>query len=258
MHYLATGIVLFLASILHSAAGFAFALFAIPVLLFLGWAPYQAIALTAVCVVIHGCISVHRSRERPRWSEIAGLAAIAVATQPLGGWLLGRIVHLERAQVAQIFGCILLAVLAVKAWLKPQPQERLHPAWGVVTMFFSGIISGLSGMGGPPIVLWLMAHKWSNERVRVTLWTLFSAMAFTNCGWLLWRFGRPVADAALVGLLFAPVTFLGTLPGSRIGARMSPETMRRVATVILILVALYAVGQPHVMNLIGATRGGTR
>jgi uncharacterized membrane protein YfcA len=249
-----TGVVLFLGSVLHSAAGFAFALFAIPVLLFLGWAPYQAIALTAVCVIVHGCISVGRSNERPEWKSILGWVAIAVGMQPVGGWILGQIVSLERTRVAQVFGCILLAVLAVKLWLRPEPQERLHPRWGVLTMLVSGVISGLSGMGGPPIVLWLMAHKWPNERIRVTLWTMFAGLAVTNLCWLAWRFGRPVVEAGAVGLLFTPITFLGTLPGARIAAKMSPDTMRNAATVILVLVAVYAVSQPYVFPNLGRVR----
>jgi uncharacterized membrane protein YfcA len=249
-----TGAILFLASMLHSAAGFAFALLAIPVMLFLGWEPYQAIALCAVSVVIHGCLSIWRSKERPEWRKLVGLIAIGMVMQPIGGWILGELLFLGRARIAQIFGCILLAVLAVKLWLKPQPREHLHPAWGVLTMITSGIISGLSGMGGPPIVLWLIAHKWSNDRIRVTLWTMFSAMALTNLCWLLWRFGKPVSDATVVGLLFTPITLLGTVPGSRIGATMSPDTMRRAATVILMLVALYALLQPVLITNLGRGR----
>jgi hypothetical protein len=207
-----TGLTLLLASVLHSAAGFAFALFAIPVFLFLGWQPYQAIALCAVSVVVHGCLSIWRSNERFEWKQLIGL----------------------------------IAVLAVKAWLKPQPRERLHPAWGVLTMVTSGVIAGLSGMGGPPIVLWLIAHKWSNEKIRVTLWAIFSSLAAGNLCWLLWRFGTPVSEASLVGLLFTPVTLLGTVPGAWIAGKMSPGAMRRVATVILMIVALYALLQPVV------------
>ncbi|NQU10482.1 sulfite exporter TauE/SafE family protein [bacterium] len=244
-----TGVTLLVASSLHSAAGFAFALLAIPILLFLGWAPYQAIALCAVSLIVHGLLSVGRAPERPDWRRLAGLVAIGAAAQPVGCWILGQLVFLGRERIAQVFGGIVLALLAVKLLVKPQPRDNLPPGWGVLTMVASGIISGLSGMGGPPVVLWTIAHRWSNERIRVTLWTIFTAMAVTNLGWLTWRFGRPVFEATLIGLLFAPVTLLGTIPGSWVGAKMSPAAMRRVATVILVVVAAYALLQPAIGNL---------
>jgi len=250
-HYVLLGVVLFLASVLHSAAGFAFALLAIPVLLIGGFQPQAVIAITAVSVVVHGCLSIVRSSEKPDWKGLSWLIAIGAAMQPIGNWILSQILFLSRGQICQIFGCILLAVVILRLTLRPEPREHLPPVWGVITMIASGIISGMSGMGGPPIVFWLIAHKWSNDRMRVTMWAIFSSMAVTNLCWMSARFGEPVWNAIVLGLLFTPVTLLGTLPGSRIGAKMSPVTMRNVATTILVVVAVYAILQPMVLPRTG-------
>lgn len=249
--YLLLGLVLFFASVLHSAAGFAFALFAIPVLLLGGMQPYEAMSICAVSVVIHALISVWRSPTKPDWRPLLGMAAIAVASQPIGVWILSRIVFLERAQVCQIFGCVLLGVLIVKLVLRPEPRDHLHPVWGVFTMIVSGIISGMSGMGGPPIVLWLMAHKWSNDRIRIGLWTIFASLAATNLCWLAFRFRAPVWHAMWLGVLFAPIMLLGRLPGTWIATRLSPARMRDAATAILLIVALYAILQPILLPRLG-------
>ena len=213
--------------------------------------PYEAMSICAVSVVIHTVISVWRSPTKPDWKQLLGMAAIGVASQPIGVWILSRIVFLGRAQVCQIFGCVLLGVLIVKLLLRPEPREHLHPMWGVITMFVSGIISGMSGMGGPPIVLWLMAHKWSNERIRIALWTIFASMATTNLCWLAFRFREPVWHSMWLGLLFAPITLLGRLPGSWMAGHMSPARMRDMATVILLIVALYAILQPILLPRLG-------
>lgn len=243
-YYITVGVVLFFSSALHSAAGFGFALFAIPVLLLAGMQPFEAIALTAISVIIHGYFSVWRSAEKPPWGQVFTLVGIACMMQPFGAWLLSRILFLDRAQIGQIYGGILLAVLGLRAWLRPKPREHLPLAWGYLTMVASGLVSGLSGMGGPPIVLWLMAHKWSNERIRVMLWTIFATMAATNLFWQTLRFGEAVVHASYLGLLFAPLTLFGRIPGNWIAAKMSSATMRHVATTILVLVALYAMTQP--------------
>jgi uncharacterized membrane protein YfcA len=115
-------------------------------------------------------------------------------------------------------------------------------------MLAAGVLSGVSGMGGPPIVLWLMAHKWSNDRIRVTMWTFFSSMAITNLFWLYYRFGAPVLHAAGIGLLFFPVVLLGTVPGMWAGNKMSHTALRRLAMAVLVLIALYAIVQPLLMG----------
>lgn len=256
VHYLGLAGVLFLSNTLYAAAGFGFGLLAVPVLLLAGWPPYQAVAISATSVVVHGSFSFWRaparaadgSFVRPPSRELGWLLAAGVAGQPVGVWLLGRLAGWSQAEMAQVFGGMLLVVLAVKLWWRPRPRPRLHPAWGLGTLFSSGLISGMSGMGGPPIVLWAMAHSWSAERIRVTLWTLFSLLSITNLCWLNWRFGAPVREAIGVGLLVAPVMLLGAVPGNWIARRLSPAQSRHAVTAILLIVALYAISQPILMG----------
>ena len=41
-------------------------------------------------------------------------------------------------------------------------------SFGQNTLTFtgSGVLAGLCGMGGPPLVLWAMAHDWPTQRIR--------------------------------------------------------------------------------------------
>ena len=246
--YALLGGVLFFASTLHSMVGFAFGLFAVPVLLLCGFQPYEAIVICNTSVIIHGLISVTRSVEKPAWRQILWMVAIGSAAQLIGVWILGRLISLDRAKVCQIFGVILVAVLVVKLVLHPEPRDHLPVGWGVLTMIASGIISGMSGMGGPPIVLWLTAHKWSNDRIRVTLWTMFAMLSFSNLSWQLYRFNGPAWHAAGLGLLLTPVMLLGRVPGTWAAARMTPTALRRGATAILVIVAGYSILQPYLLH----------
>lgn len=94
-----------------------------------------------------------------------GRLATAAAGQPVGVWLLSRMTNWDRAELAQVFGMVLLLVLAVKLWWRPPPRPRWHPAWGIGTLFASGTISGMSGMGGPLTLLGAVPGNWIARRL---------------------------------------------------------------------------------------------
>jgi len=243
--YLVIGTVLFTGSALQAMVGFGYGLFAVPALLLFGWQPYEAMAIVGACVVVHGWFCIWRSRHELLWGELWWLIAIACAMQPVGNLVLSKLVG--KAMLSQVFGGLLLAGLAARACWQPLPREKLHPLWGITAMGAAGVLSGVAGMGGPPIVLWLFAHKWSNERIRVSMWTIFSTMSLTNLVWLACRFKTAVIlHAAGLGLLFLPVVMLGTLPATWANNRMSHDTLRRVAVALLIVMGLYALVQPAI------------
>jgi len=243
--YIIIGVVLFTGSALQALVGFGYGLFAIPVLLVAGLQPQAAIAMVAVAVIFHGVVSLWKMRHERVGREIWVMVAIGLVMQPVGTWGLGKLTeHLDKAAIGQVFGGLLLASLAVRAWLRPEPREFLAPIWGRLVMVPSGLLSGFSGMSGPPIVLWVMAHKWTSDKMRVTTWTIFTSMAATNVLWLYLRFPNEVPHAAKTGLMFTPIVLLGILPGFWLGDRVSHTTLRRMAIGFLVLVGIYAVFQP--------------
>ena len=241
--YIIIGAVLLAGSALQATVGFGYGLFAVPALLLCGWAPYEAMAIVGACVIVHGWFCIWQSRHELLWGQLWWLIAIACAMQPVGNLVLSKLVG--KAVLSQVFGCLLLAGLAARAWWRPAPREKLPALWGIVAMAWAGLLSGVAGMGGPPIVLWLYAHKWSNDRIRVSMWTIFSTMNVTNLVWLACRFKPPVIlHAAGLGLLFLPVVVLGTLPAIWANQRLPHVTLRRVAMALLIVMGLYALAQP--------------
>lgn len=248
--YLYVGLVLFAGSTLQATVGFGYGLFAVPVLLLLGWQPYQAMAIVGACVIVHGWFCIWRARHELLWGQLWWLIAIGCAMQPVGNLVLGKLVG--KAILSQVFGALLLAGLALRAWWHPEPREKLHPLWGVLAMGIGGLLSGVAGMGGPPIVLWLFAHRWSNDRIRVSMWTMFSSMNVTNLIWLAYRFTPGVIlPAAGIGMLFLPVVMIGTLPAYWLNDRMSHVTLRRIAMGFLVLIGLYAILQPILLPGLG-------
>jgi uncharacterized membrane protein YfcA len=243
-HAVLVGLVLLVGSALQALAGFGYGLFAIPVLLLLSFQPCEAISIVGVAIIVHGAVCIWRMRHALVWHELPIMIAIGWVMQPVGVWLLSQLTLLPKTTVGQVFGGLLLVSLATRAWLRPKPREHIATFWGWLIMILSGTLSGLSGMSGPPIVLWVMAHRWSSDRMRVTTWTIFSALAITNLAWQYGRFGGPVLAAAKTGLMLSPVVLVGILPGFWISDRISHEALRRIAMGFLVLLGLYAVLQP--------------
>jgi uncharacterized membrane protein YfcA len=244
--FLVVGAVLALATVLQWAAGFGFGLFAIPLLLLFGLEPEQAISVIIITAGTQMISGLWRHRREAEWRQVLWMVPFIMAAQPLGVWVLGEITVLDKTTVQSIFGGILLLALAVHWWVKPTPRDRLHPAWSAGAAAAAGGLGGMAGMSGPPLVLWVMAHRWSAWKSRATLWALFLLGIPTNLTFLILRFGSAVVDAAGMALWYIPVVLVGMLPGTWLGNRIPKSTLRRLAFVILFVVGVWALSKPVV------------
>lgn len=246
--YIIMGIVLLLGSMIQSAAGFAFGLFAIPLLLLAtDIEPYAAIVTVSTCSLMQSIFGLTTVRKEIPWRAMLPLAIIAMLAQPLGVWVLYQARQLSPERIRQIFGCILLAALVVQGLLKPKPRDRVHPTWGWLAFGIGGFLSGLCGMGGPPMVLWLMAHTWSTKATRAALWLTFAFIGPTNLVYQSIQNGPEVWHWAGVAVLFLPIVLLGMPPGLWVGNRMPKERLRHMAFGLLTIIGVWAIVQPYVM-----------
>ncbi len=111
-------------------------------------------------------------------------------------------------------------------------------------MSFSGLLSGMTGMSGPPIVFWVIAHDWPSTRMRATLWSFFLIMIPANLIFQSLQFGTRVWSLSGVAVLYIPLMLLGTLPALWLGKRIPRKVLRYTSVTILVLIAAYAIGQP--------------
>lgn len=241
---IATALVLMLASMVQSAVGFGAGVVAIPVLVWLGLPLYVAVPLLLCATVIQIAWGCYRLRHELDWVGTLPFNSLRVLTLPVGVWLMGVLVEIGQSRVKQVVGVVLLAVLIVRSALRVQPRASVHAGWTVLAGAASGLLGGLVGMGGTPMVLWVTAHDWPNDRSRAFLWLTMVQLYPITLALLTWRFGTDVLWAALIGLLYAPAALLGTWLGMHMGGLMSGRQLRVTMMVLLLLIALNSLAAP--------------
>lgn len=248
--YLLVALVLAAGGALQSAAGFGYALLSVTLLLLLGLAPYEAIPLVTAATMVQGLAGVWLHRREVPWRLVGVSALLVLVTIPIGVFLLGQLTTLRRTHVQQVFGTIVLLMVVFYGLWRPRARKHVHPAWTAAAMLGGGLLAGLCGMAGPPIVLWAMTHRWSSQRTRATLWAIFLAMTPLGILFLSQRFGPIVFQWALVALAMTPAVLLGTVPGIWIGNRIGQPLLRQMAVVLLALLATYMLCQPLMDRLV--------
>ncbi len=232
------------ASILRGFTGFGFGLAAVPILS-LALPPSEVVPLVVTLQVVIGIGGLRAAWPACDWRSVRALVPGLVCGVPIGLMIL---TVLPPNPVRLVIG----GVIIFSVWLI-QRGARLpsHPSWivSVSVGLVSGIISGLASMGGPPIVVYLLAVGHSATRMRATAIIYFmlagivsfvpmAATGLINRDVLIWM-------AASVPVLFA---------GSRIGTwaffRSKPHHHRMAALVTLSILAMVLIGRA----LFGAIR----
>lgn len=225
-------------AVVQGSVGFGFALFAAPLLVLAGLPLPRVIAVCGTATAIQVSMAAFHFRAFVPWRAILPVMFVTVLTVPVGVWLLHRVVQLDKDTVRAILGCVILAVLAVIALLRIAPREKVHAAWGLLAGGCCGVLAGMIGSGGPPVVVWAMAHRWDNRQSRVALWLIFLAGVPTQLFWLYFTFHDEALHGMKIGLLGMPVVLAGMATGIWIGNRLSKERLRRAAYALLLLTAL--------------------
>jgi uncharacterized membrane protein YfcA len=243
--YILVSVVLFFSSIVLGAVGFAAGLFGIPLLVLSGVSFPDAVAMSLVAAAPQNLIPAWQLRREIDFRRALRPMLIRYAFMPLGVFTLWLIGHANKDTASQIVGCLVLGIVALQWFWKVQPQPRIHDAWEWLAFSLGGFLLGLCGMGGPVMVLWVLAHDWPMNKARAFLFFLFLT-GLPVQGLLMWSFfGREVLDAMLLAAAALPAVLAGLSVGLAV-ARAAPDRTLRTATVsVLILIAASAIIAPY-------------
>ncbi len=183
---------------------------------------------------------VSRSREQISWRGVIVLAG-GVAIGVVGG------AHLldttEPTFVLTLLAGFLIAV-GIAFLLVPNQARVRWPTWsGAPVGLLSGVLAGLFGTGGPPLILYYQLAGIDKHRFRGQLMAIFMLISFVR-----------VPAYALLGLItlprlcsagaLLPAALLGAWLGHRIHLGISEQRFRQLVSVALCILGLLLLARP--------------
>jgi uncharacterized membrane protein YfcA len=235
------GSIICLAGAAQSAVGFGYSLFATPLLLWIGMPLPSAITLVVTCSMIQAIMGARTLRAAVPWRLSLAATAIRLPSVILGLLLLKKLVGLDTGHVRAAVGGILCVLVIAQFLWRPRPVKTMHWGWGGLAFIGSGLLAGVCGMGGPPLVLWSMGHDWSTQKTRGFLFAVFATSIPVQIALLTLTFGASILWNATIGIAFLPLVYLGAAVGLPVGNRMAKNRLRGIAYAILLVIGISAL-----------------
>jgi hypothetical protein len=177
---------------------------------------------------------VARSWRDVTWRRVGLIAAGVVVGVPLGTYVLKTG---SPGVVLTTLGAFLVVVSAVLVRL-PDGVRVAWPRWiGPPLGLGAGILTGLFGTGGPPLIIYYHLAGSSKSAFRGNLMAIFllktclRVPAYAVGGLL-------TAPRLWSGLLLLPAALVGTWLGQRVHVELSEPTFRRLVSVLLGVIGL--------------------
>ena len=170
--------------------------------------------------------------------------AITLPALLIGVLALRAVVAVNPDLARQAAGVVVLGALVVLRVVRPAPRPRVAAPWTVLAMSASGLLSGSTGMGGPPLALWSYAHEWPAERIRATIWAIALPATAVLLVLLALAFGTSAIRALALAAVLAPFALAGSNAGLALARRLSVDRLRTAAFVVLAVLGVSAVVRP--------------
>ena len=167
------------------------------------------------------------------WGSTRWLMVGAVVGLPVGIAVLSAIDPTPMQAVVSVV--VLVSVIAL--WFDRR-LERDPPRAGVVaTGVVSGVLNGATSAGGPPVITFFLASPSGMRVGRASLTAYFGGMDIVGTT-ILAATGHIGSETLLRALLGLPALVAGGLLGGRRFEALSEDTVRRVALVVLAVLAI--------------------
>jgi len=225
------------AALARGFTGFGFGLVAVP-LLSLALPPAKVVPFVVALQVIVGAVGMRHAWRHCDWRAVGGLIPGLVLGLPLG---LAVLSGFRGNPVRLVIGCIILLSVLVLwrgARLPPKPSRILTNAVGLA----SGIMSGLASMGGPPIVVYLLALSHETAVVRASSIVYFMFAAILSLLLMSLR-GMIDREILLWSIASVPVLLAGTHLGAWAFRRSHPHHHRLIALIMLFVLAVMLIAR---------------
>ncbi|MFH1844004.1 MAG: sulfite exporter TauE/SafE family protein [bacterium] len=237
--YLMVSAVLLVAEAVYVMFGFGAGLIAVGALAVILPEIQDVVVLLLLINVLPELYVVFRSRHRVTWRGIATICLGIAVGVPLGTRLLQV---KEPTIILVVLGCFL--VVAGSAFLLvPARRNVSWPAWsGPPVGLISGLLSGLFGTGGPPLIFYYQLGGLEKAVFRGNLMAIFLLVGLVRLP--CYGVAGPITTPRLwSALAVMPAVLLGAWLGNRIHLQLAETTFRRLVSICLVLIGVVILWQ---------------
>lgn len=222
------------AGMVRGFTGFGAALLLAPILALL-FGVTGGIAIIVLLNVIVAVQLMPAARRASSFGAVGWLTAAACVTSPIGAWML---VSIDPDLLRRTISGLVLASCAMIA-LSGREAIRIKASRSadIAAGGLGGILNGLGGIGGPPIMLYWIAQRNSAESLRANVILSF-AIIHTVTGLTFALHGLLDAQTILRTLLLMPSFLIGAWIGTHYFVRSSEQFFFRLVMILLSVVAL--------------------
>jgi uncharacterized protein len=226
---IATAGIVLVSGVIVGLAGFGFALFAVPPLLFFH-DPATVVVMVLLLGFTSGLIVIWGE-----WQEIERSILRALLPWACVGLLVGAaILHYVAELYIKLLASAVVAVFALVMAAGIRLPGVQHRSATAVAGFTSGVLGISAGLPGPPIALLFTAREFPPTTFRVTITTYFVLIDVVAVGILIASDQVHRADLWLA-VSMVPAALLGRWLGRHIAHRITPGAFRQVVIGLLLL-----------------------
>lgn len=198
--------------------------------------PQLVVATVVLLEITAGASLIPEALQKTKWQEVLPLVLSAIVMVPIGAHFLAL---LEPSLMRRIIGGLILGfVLLLLTGKSRYTQPRL--AWTLGVGATSGFLTGLAGIGGPPIVLYQMSGSNPAAASRANFIVFFALTQLIALG-SYWAKGLMSANVWTLFVSFMPAFIVGLLIGQRYFKRVDELLFRRFVMGLLSTVAVLAI-----------------
>jgi len=223
------------AGLMRGFAGFGSAMLMAPTFAVL-MGPTHMVPLVVCLELPMGAMLFLGSRREVEWHFVGPMAAIAVLAMPFGVWFLFSADTDLLTKAISVVVLVFVAVL-VAGWRYRGPRP-LPLTLGIGAL--SGAMMASSSVGGPPILLYMLAAEHPAARIRANIVAYFLLTTIVLLAMVL--AAAPTGLAAVVdAAVLLPIVLLGSWIGSRLAGKAPDRVYRQIAYVILTAAAIFGL-----------------
>lgn len=236
----AAAAILFVSQVVYVTLGFGAGLVAVGGLSLVLPEVQDAVVLLLLVNLPAEIAIVSTSFRRVQWRRLGWVVAGIVVGIPLGGVLLR---HGETHWLLTGLGVVLVITGLVFLRLPAGPALRAPGFAGAPVGLVSGVLTGLFGTGGPPLIVWYRLHGLDKTAFRGTLMGLFLAMTAIRVPSYL-ALGLVTGPRLWSSLVVLPAILAGGWCGHHLHVRLDEASYRRLVAVGLAILGVVLLTRP--------------